>query len=194
MVAGLGGVGFTGSYIFSQTVFSQKNGVDSRLNGWVVAGVESLMFLLPFSIVQVGRRVGGRGGVHGHRRVFDGVGLRGAGIEFGGGDRSPDFISAASPLFGLDRPTLMPSSTRGSLTSFSLIPLPFLPVQYIPNFFQGSLLLWFGIEIAWDWLLLSYSKMTLMVGLGCEWWWRWWWQLWACVWPSGVRQLPPLRT
>lgn len=32
--------------------------------------------------------------------------------------------------------------------------------QYLPNFFYGSLLLWFGIEISRDWLVLSYSKMT----------------------------------
>ena len=30
----------------------------------------------------------------------------------------------------------------------------------MPNFFFGALLLWFGIEISRDWLVLSYSKMT----------------------------------
>lgn len=30
----------------------------------------------------------------------------------------------------------------------------------MPNFFFGALLLWFGIEISRDWLLLSFTKMT----------------------------------
>lgn len=33
-------------------------------------------------------------------------------------------------------------------------------VQYLPNFFFGALLMVFGIEIAGDWLLRSYAKVT----------------------------------
>jgi SulP family sulfate permease len=33
-------------------------------------------------------------------------------------------------------------------------------VQYLPNFFFGSLLVVFGIEIAGDWLVRSYTKVT----------------------------------
>jgi SulP family sulfate permease len=33
-------------------------------------------------------------------------------------------------------------------------------VQYLPNFFFGALLVVFGIEIAGDWLLRSYAKVT----------------------------------
>ena len=33
-------------------------------------------------------------------------------------------------------------------------------IQYMPNFFFGSLLLWFGIEITRDWLVMSFYKMT----------------------------------
>lgn len=37
-------------------------------------------------------------------------------------------------------------------------------IQYMPNFFFGALLLWFGIEISRDWLLLSFTKMTRIGG------------------------------
>lgn len=52
MVTGVTGVGYTGSYIFSQTVFTMRAGVYSRINGWVIAGAEFLVFALPGSIVQ----------------------------------------------------------------------------------------------------------------------------------------------
>lgn len=32
--------------------------------------------------------------------------------------------------------------------------------QYMPNFFFGALLVWFGVEISRDWLILSYFKLT----------------------------------
>ncbi|KAK9839095.1 hypothetical protein WJX74_009429 [Apatococcus lobatus] len=51
LASGLAGAGFTGSYIFSQTIFSMRAGVMSRLNGSVVALVELLLFLMPKSIV-----------------------------------------------------------------------------------------------------------------------------------------------
>lgn len=50
MVAGLAGAGFTGSYIFSQTVFSLRAGIQSRLNGLTISAVELAIFLLPFSV------------------------------------------------------------------------------------------------------------------------------------------------
>jgi hypothetical protein len=37
---------------------------------------------------------------------------------------------------------------------------PFSVVQYMPNFFYGSLLMVFGIEISLDWLLFSFQKVT----------------------------------
>ena len=33
-------------------------------------------------------------------------------------------------------------------------------MQYLPNFFFGALLTVFGIEIAGDWLIRSYSKVS----------------------------------
>ena len=30
----------------------------------------------------------------------------------------------------------------------------------MPNFFFGALLVWFGVEISRDWLVLSYYKLT----------------------------------
>jgi MFS superfamily sulfate permease-like transporter len=52
-LVGILGVGYTGSYIFSQTVFTMRAGVYNRLNGLVVAAVEVTVFMLPFSVVQV---------------------------------------------------------------------------------------------------------------------------------------------
>lgn len=83
MATGAAGCGYTGSYIFSQTIFTMRAGVYSRWNGVVVAASEFAMFALPFPVI-----------------------------------------------------------------------------QYMPNFFFGALLLWFGIEISRDWLLLSFTKMT----------------------------------
>lgn len=44
--------GFTGSYIFSQTVFSQRQGVDHELNGLTIGIGEFLLFLAPVDILQ----------------------------------------------------------------------------------------------------------------------------------------------
>jgi SulP family sulfate permease len=81
--AGLAGVGFTGSYIFSQTVWTLRHGVLSRVNGWVIVAAELAAFAAPFSVT-----------------------------------------------------------------------------QFLPNFFLGALLCWFGFEIARDWLVLSYWKLS----------------------------------
>ena len=91
MAAGLAGIGFTGSYIFSQTIFTMRAGVFSRANGWVIAGAELAMFLMPYSVV-----------------------------------------------------------------------------QYLPNYFLGGLLLWFGVEIARDWLVLSYFRLTAVGESPCR--------------------------
>ena len=42
MVTACVGAGLTGSYIFSQTVFSLRGGVTSRLQGFVIAGAPVL--------------------------------------------------------------------------------------------------------------------------------------------------------
>jgi SulP family sulfate permease len=83
VAVGLAGVGFTGSYIFSQTIFTMRAGVRSRVNGWVIAGAELAVFLIPYSVV-----------------------------------------------------------------------------QFLPNYFLGALLLWFGVEISRDWLVLSFYRLT----------------------------------
>lgn len=53
MCVGLIGAGYTGSYIFSQTVFTMRAGVHNRLCGLVVAVIEVIVFALPFSVVEV---------------------------------------------------------------------------------------------------------------------------------------------
>ncbi|KAI3438511.1 hypothetical protein D9Q98_000939 [Chlorella vulgaris] len=49
MLSGAVGAGFTGSFIFSQTIWSGRAGVTSRLNGAVIALLEFGMFALPGS-------------------------------------------------------------------------------------------------------------------------------------------------
>ncbi len=52
-VVGALGAGYTGSFIFSQTVFTKRAGVYSRVGGLTMALAELLVFALPFSVVQV---------------------------------------------------------------------------------------------------------------------------------------------
>lgn len=49
------GAGYTGSYIFSQTIFTMRAGVRSRVAGVTVCVLEMLVFVLPFNVVQVRR-------------------------------------------------------------------------------------------------------------------------------------------
>lgn len=46
-------LGYTGSYIFSQTIFSLRVGIRSRINGWAVAFVELMFVVLPFDMVAI---------------------------------------------------------------------------------------------------------------------------------------------
>ncbi len=50
LAAGLAGAPMTGSYIFSQTIFSMRSGVTSRTNGLIVAIAELFLFAAPFSV------------------------------------------------------------------------------------------------------------------------------------------------
>lgn len=51
-MCGFTGAGFTGSYIFSQTIFSMRAGVNTRVHGAIIAAAEFSLFALPISIVQ----------------------------------------------------------------------------------------------------------------------------------------------
>ena len=42
--------GYTGSYIFSQTLFSLRRGVKSRVAGFVLAACELFLIVLPISV------------------------------------------------------------------------------------------------------------------------------------------------
>lgn len=46
------GAGFTGSYIFSQTIFTMRAGVHSRINGFVIALLMLVIFVAPFSVIE----------------------------------------------------------------------------------------------------------------------------------------------
>ena len=103
VAAGLLGAGLTGSYIFSQTLFSMRAGLRSRAHGWTITAIEAAAFFAPISIL-----------------------------------------------------------------------------PYLPNFYYGSLLTVFGIDIVRDWLFGARRKVTrgeyallwatfgLVVGLGLE--------------------------
>jgi SulP family sulfate permease len=43
---------------------------------------------------------------------------------------------------------------------FAMFALPISIVQYLPSFFFGSLLVWFGVEIVLDWMYRSYYKLS----------------------------------
>ncbi|DBA74396.1 hypothetical protein WJX77_006646 [Trebouxia sp. C0004] len=46
------GAGFTGSYIFSQTIFTMRAGVNSRINGFIVSLLMLAIFVAPFSVIE----------------------------------------------------------------------------------------------------------------------------------------------
>lgn len=50
IISGLTG-GYTGSYIFSQTIFSLRMGIRSRLMGYVIAVVSIIAVAIPFNIL-----------------------------------------------------------------------------------------------------------------------------------------------
>ncbi len=54
IVTALLGAGYTGSYIFSQTIFTMRSGVRTRISSMMVAGIEFAVFVMPFSVVSVG--------------------------------------------------------------------------------------------------------------------------------------------
>ena len=49
MVSGLTG-GYSGSYIFSQTIFNLRRGVNSRICGFIIAFMELVVVIVPYSI------------------------------------------------------------------------------------------------------------------------------------------------
>ena len=51
VVSGAAG-GYTGSYIFSQTIFTYRTGTNTRLVGWVVSVSELLLFMAPFNVME----------------------------------------------------------------------------------------------------------------------------------------------
>jgi len=81
-LTGVVGAGFTGSYIFSQTLFNFRWGAWGKSIGIVVSVAEICLFLAPVSVI-----------------------------------------------------------------------------EYIPNFFFGGLMFWFGVDIAYDWLVTAYGKV-----------------------------------
>ena len=52
MATAVAGAGFTGSYIFSQTIFTMRAGVTSRINGFIIALMMLVIFVAPFSVIE----------------------------------------------------------------------------------------------------------------------------------------------
>ncbi len=52
LVSGMTG-GYTGSYIFSQTIFSLRAGIRSRVCGFVIALIASIAIVMPISILDI---------------------------------------------------------------------------------------------------------------------------------------------
>ncbi len=48
---------------------------------------------------------------------------------------------------------------------FALFAIPLSLVSFVPNFFFGSLLMLFGIEITLDWLVFSFRKVFVFAAL-----------------------------
>ena len=55
-------------------------------------------------------------------------------------------------------PRCDPVNGSAAGVEFALFLLPISIIHYLPNFFFGSLLMLFGVEILADWLLHSYKK------------------------------------
>lgn len=49
LVSGVTG-GYTGSYIFSQTIFNLRRGVNNRVCGLIIVIVEVIVLLVPYSV------------------------------------------------------------------------------------------------------------------------------------------------
>jgi len=60
----------------------------------------------------------------------------------------------------------MPAPAAG--VEFGLFLLPISIIHYLPNFFFGSLLMLFGVEILMDWLIYSFKKVSTEQGLVTE--------------------------
>eukprot|EP00892_Ulva_mutabilis_P011320 jgi/Ulvmu1/8560/UM045_0002.1 len=53
LLTGICGAGFTGSYIFSQTIFTMRSGCTHRINGALLAIAEAALFFVPASVIQL---------------------------------------------------------------------------------------------------------------------------------------------
>ncbi|GAX78337.1 hypothetical protein CEUSTIGMA_g5779.t1 [Chlamydomonas eustigma] len=52
ILSGILGAGFTGSYIFSQSIFTLRARVHNRFNGWTIVILELALCMVPFSVAQ----------------------------------------------------------------------------------------------------------------------------------------------
>lgn len=127
-VVGALGAGYTGSFIFSQTVFTKRAGVYSRVNGFTLSLAELLVFALPFSVVQVCEAISYN-----------------------------DYTQPRAYANQQAHHVVYPALSLCCVHVFTVASR----AQYCPSFFYGSLLLWFGIEITRDWLVLSFRKLSI---------------------------------
>lgn len=62
-------------------------------------------------------------------------------------------------VFGVSELYRIPIPVSAAGAEFLLFALPISVIQYMPNFFFGSLLMLFGVEIILDWLIFSIRKV-----------------------------------
>jgi len=141
LVTGVLGAGYTGSYIFSQTLFAMRAGVATRLHSWIIAAMELGMFALPFSV---------------RAPLLTPV--------LGQILRGPRCIMAMITTFIVRAQTsssMFATYQRAVyMVRYSCKPLTAQVVQYLPNFFFAALLMLLGVEITLDWLILSVRKVS----------------------------------
>ena len=150
LVTGVLGAGYTGSYIFSQTLFAMRAGVATRLHSWIIAAMELGMFALPFSVraSQIPLQCFGLARLTGSRPILN--------------HATSHDLRQASRL----KPANTQRNSQHDAVRFVSIwevsrDTPLVQVvQYLPNFFFAALLMLLGVEITLDWLILSVRKVS----------------------------------
>lgn len=173
MLSGAVGAGFTGSFIFSQTIWSGRAGVTSRLNGAGELGRPTRVLLLHAALACVPglsprpqQAPLTNASLHALPPNPAVIALLEFGEWFGLGALLAYAIRHCTCTCRGQPVNRPPPSSLAPAGMFAL-PGSGL-VQYLPCFFFGSLLLLFGLEIMLDWMLRSYHKLSAAGELRCD--------------------------